>query len=133
MPSNSRVIALPRVRDPRGSLTFVEGGNHLPFTIRRAYWIYDVPGGETRAGHAYHALEEFIVALSGSFDVETDDGRQTTTVTLNRSYEGLHVPRLTWRTLQNFSTNSVALILASRPFDEADYIRDHDRFRTLTA
>jgi dTDP-4-dehydrorhamnose 3,5-epimerase-like enzyme len=126
-----RIVELPRIRDPRGSLTFIEGERHLPFAIQRAYWIYDVPGGETRGGHAYLELEEFFVALSGSFDVVVDDGRETQRVALNRSYEGLYVPRLVWRSLENFSTNAVCLILASRHFDEADYVRDSVRFREL--
>jgi dTDP-4-dehydrorhamnose 3,5-epimerase-like enzyme len=128
-----RVIALPRIRDPRGSLTFIEGGRHVPFEVQRAYWIYDVPGGEVRGGHAYLELEEFFVALSGSFEVVVDDGRDTQRVTLNRSYEGLYVPNLAWRSLENFSTNAVCLILASRHYDEADYVRDPDRFRALVA
>jgi dTDP-4-dehydrorhamnose 3,5-epimerase-like enzyme len=132
MASSCRIIELPRIRDPRGSLTFIEGERHLPFAIERAYWIYDVPGGETRGGHAYLELEEFFVALSGSFDVVVDDGRDERRVTLNRSYEGLYVPRLVWRTLENFSTNAVCLILASRHFDESDYVRDAQRFRELT-
>jgi oxalate decarboxylase/phosphoglucose isomerase-like protein (cupin superfamily) len=131
--TSSRVISLPRIRDPRGSLTFIEGDNHLPFAIERAYWVYDVPGGEVRAGHAYRELEEFIVALSGSFDVVVQDGNGLETVTLNRSYEGLYVPPLHWRTLENFSTNAVCLVLASRHFDEADYIRDHDAFVAMVS
>jgi dTDP-4-dehydrorhamnose 3,5-epimerase-like enzyme len=133
MASSCRIIELPRIRDPRGSLTFIEGERHLPFAIERAYWIYDVPGGETRGGHAYLELEEFFVALSGSFDVVVDDGRGERRVALNRSYEGLYVPRLVWRTLENFSTNAVCLILASRHFDESDYVRDAQRFRELAS
>lgn len=125
------MIELPRFLDPRGNLTFIEGGVHIPFPIRRAYWIYDVPGGERRGGHAYHELQEFIVALSGSFDVIIDDGASPRTFGLNRSYLGLYVPRRLWRTLENFSTNAVCLILASRHYDEADYIRDRGEFETL--
>jgi hypothetical protein len=133
MVPSCRVIALPRIRDPRGSLTFIEGGRHVPFDVQRAYWIYDVPGGEVRGGHAYLELEEFFVALSGSFEVVVDNGRETRRVMLNRSYEGLYVPNLAWRTLENFSTNAVCLILASRHFDESDYVYDRARFRELVA
>jgi WxcM-like, C-terminal len=132
MVSRCRVIALPRIRDLRGSLTFIEGG-HLPFAVRRAYWIYDVPGGEARGGHAYLKLEEFFVALSGSFDVLVKDDNDTQRVSLNRSYEGLYVPHLIWRRLENFSTNAVCLILASQHYDESDYVRDPERFRELLA
>lgn len=133
MDSGWRTISLPRIRDPRGSLTFIEGGAHVPFAIERVYWIYDVPSGEVRGGHAYHELEEFFVALSGSFDVVLRDGAGEERVTLNRAYGGLYVPRLVWRSLESFSTNAVCLILASRPYDEADYIRDPARFRELAA
>jgi hypothetical protein len=126
-----RLEELPRFLDPRGNLTFVEGGNHIPFAIERAYWIYDVPGGERRGGHAYRELEEFIVALSGSFEVRLDDGAGEQRFTLNRSYIGLYVPNLLWRELTDFSTNAVCLILASRPYDEADYIRDRAEFDRL--
>jgi hypothetical protein len=123
-----RTITLPTVTDPRGKLTFVEGGRHVPFRIRRAYWIYDVPGGEVRGGHAYKALEELIIAVSGSFDIALDDGTNAEVVSLSRSYYGLYVPPMTWRQLENFSTNSLCLILASSPYDESDYIRDRDAF-----
>ncbi len=123
-----RALTLPRIGDERGSLTFIEGNEHIPFTIRRTYWIYDVPGGESRGGHAYRELEEFFVALSGSFDVVLDDGRGRRRVPLNRSYLGLYVPRMIWRHLENFSTNAVCLILASRPYDERDYFRDYSEF-----
>jgi dTDP-4-dehydrorhamnose 3,5-epimerase-like enzyme len=105
----------------------------VPFQIQRVYWIYDVPSGEVRGGHAYLELEEFFVALSGSFDVVLNDGRVEERVTLNRAYSGLYVPRLVWRSLESFSTNAVCLILASRPYDEGDYIRDAPRFRELAA
>ncbi len=131
-PSEPRVIELPRFLDPRGNLTYVEGDVHIPFPIRRAYWIYDVPGGERRGGHGYRELEEFIVALSGSFDVVVDDATAPRTFNLNRSYLGLYVPRRWWRSLENFSTNAVCLILASRGYDEADYIRNRAEFETLT-
>jgi hypothetical protein len=129
--ASCRRVSLPRIRDPRGTLTFVEGNRHIPFPIARAYWIYDVPGGAVRGGHAYLGLQEFFVALSGSFDLVMDDGVESARFTLNRSYEGLYVPRLVWRHLENFSTNAVCLILASRPYDEADYVRDHEEFSRL--
>jgi hypothetical protein len=128
-----RIIELPRVLDPRGSLTFIEGSSEIPFSIRRVFWIYDVPGGERRGGHAYSTLSEFIVALSGSFDVLVDDGTNQQTFSLNRSYLGLLVPPMTWRTLENFSTNAVAVALASAAYDENDYIRDHDAFVAMRA
>lgn len=114
----------------RGSLSFVEE-DHALFPIRRVYWIYDVPGGQRRGGHGYRELEEVIIALSGSFDVVIDDGTATARWTLNRAYRGLYVPNMLWRTLENFSTNGVALVLASRGYDERDYIRDYDEFRAL--
>jgi hypothetical protein len=123
-----RTLQLPKIVDARGNLTFVESERHIPFTIRRVYWIYDVPGGETRGGHAYRQLDEFLIALSGSFDIELDDGTDRKIIPLNRSYYGLHIPPMIWRRLRNFSTNSVCLILASLPYDEADYLRDHDHF-----
>lgn len=119
-----RLLEFPKIHDARGNLTFVEGERHIPFGIRRAYWIYDVPGGESRGGHAYKTLEEVFIALSGSFDVVVHDGRYENRFHLNRSYKGLYVPNLLWRHLENFSTNSVCLILASRPYAEDDYIRD---------
>jgi oxalate decarboxylase/phosphoglucose isomerase-like protein (cupin superfamily) len=122
------LIRLPRVEDARGNLSFAEGGRHVPFAIRRTYWVYDVPGGEARGGHAHVTLDEVLIALSGSFDVRLDDGRGEQVVTLNRSYVGLLVPRMTWRRLENFSTNAVCLALASAAFDEADYVRDYDAF-----
>jgi hypothetical protein len=114
--------------DRRGNLTFIEGENQIPFRIARAYWIYEVPGGVERGGHAYRRLEEVFVALSGSFDVVVDDGQTPTTVHLNRSYTGLYVPPLVWRNLENFSTNAVCLILASRHYDEDDYFYDRAAF-----
>jgi WxcM-like, C-terminal len=123
-----RVIELATVSDPRGKLTFIEGERQVPFPIRRAYWIYDVPGGEVRGGHAYRRLEELIIAVSGSFDVALESEMKSETVHLNRSYYGLYVPPMTWRQLENFSTNGVCLILASLPYEEQDYIRDHDAF-----
>ncbi len=126
----SYIIQLPKFLDARGNLSFIEQENHIPFKIERTYWIYDVPGGEKRGGHAYKNNEELIVALSGSFDVIVDDGNEKKTFSLNRSYYGLYVPKGTWREMQNFSTNSLALILSSTRYDESDYIRDYDEFKT---
>lgn len=126
---NSRIINLPKILDRRGNLTFIEGNNHIPFAIQRTYWIYDVPGGQTRGGHAYKQLEELIVALSGSFDVVLDDGFEKQTYSLNRSYVGLYVPKGMWRHIENFSTNALAMVLASDQYDENDYIRDYEEFK----
>jgi dTDP-4-dehydrorhamnose 3,5-epimerase-like enzyme len=123
-----RLLELPKVSDPRGNLTFVEGGRHVPFDIRRVYYLYDVPGGATRGGHAHRALEQVIVAMSGSFDVVVDDGHRKKLVSLNRSYFGLYLPRMVWRELQNFSSGSVCCVLASLAYDESDYYRDYDEF-----
>lgn len=132
-PAACRLIELPKIPDARGNLSFIESGNHIPFEVRRTYWIYDVPGGQTRGGHAYRTLHEFFVALSGSFDVVVDSGRgEPEHVVLNRSYVGLHVPPLTWRHLENFSTNAVCLILASEHHADEDYLRDRDEFLALT-
>ncbi|HOP51218.1 MAG TPA: FdtA/QdtA family cupin domain-containing protein [Ignavibacteriales bacterium] len=122
------IIKLPKVNDPRGNLSFFESEKHIPFEIKRTFWIYDVPGGEVRGGHAYKEQEEFIVALSGSFDVLIDNGEHKVIYTLNRSYFGLYVPPLHWRQMINFSTNSVALICSSTQFDDNDYIRDYKDF-----
>ena len=122
------VIQLPKVLDERGNLSFFQNKAQIPFSIARAYWIYDVPGGEVRGAHAYHSLQEFIVALSGSFDVILDDGKEELKFTLNRSYFGLYIPRMYWRKLENFSTNSLALIVADQPYSEGEYIRDYDQF-----
>lgn len=127
-----RIIDLPKIQDPRGNLTFIEGENHIPFEIKRAYWIYDVPGGAVRGGHAFREQEEFIVALSGSFDVVIDNGQgEIQRFHLNRSYYGLYVPKMLWRSMENFSTNSLALVLASTPYDESDYIREYELFKQL--
>src|SRR5215469_18455845 len=123
-----QIITLPKIADLRGNLSYVEGGRHVPFVIRRAYWIYDVPGGALRGGHAYHKLEELIIAVSGSFDVVVDDGNERQVVQLNRSYFGLYVPSMVWRQLENFSSNSVTLILGSLPYSEEDYFRDYEVF-----
>lgn len=127
----SRIIKLPKFTDPRGNLSFVEQLNHIPFEIKRTYWIYDVPGGEARGGHAFRKNEEFIVALSGAFDVVVDDGDNKKTFTLNRSYYGLYIPAGLWRTMENFSTNSFALEFGSIHYDVNDYIRDYDEFLKL--
>lgn len=124
-------IDLPKISDPRGNLSFLEGGNHIPFEIKRAYWIYDVPGGQIRGGHAYKTLNEFIIALSGSFDVVLDNGQKEEVFSLNRSYYGLYVPRMIWRRLENFSTNSLCLILASETYNPDDYIYDYPKFKQL--
>jgi hypothetical protein len=125
-----RIIDLERIQDPRGNLTFVEGGSHIPFEIRRVFYLYDVPGGESRGGHAHRELHQLIIAASGSFDVVVDDGVEQERFSLNRSYYGLHVPPMVWSHLENFSSGSVSLVLASLPYDEADYYRDYDEFRT---
>ncbi len=121
-------IELPKIFDPRGNLSFVEEENHIPFQIKRVYWLYDVPGGECRGGHAYKENSEFIVALSGSFDVILDNGLEKKVFSLNRSYYGLYVPKGLWREMNNFSTNSLALIFASYKYDANDYIREYDEF-----
>ena len=126
-----RIIDLPKIFDPRGNLSFIENEKNIPFEIKRTYWIYDVPGGEKRGGHAYYHLQEFIVALSGSFDVVLHDGEKELRFHLNRSYYGLYVPKMYWRELENFSTNSLALILADNDYNEDDYIRNFDNFKTI--
>ena len=123
-----RVIDIPKILDERGNLSFIEELNHIPFQIKRTYWIYDVPGGEVRGGHAYKTLHEFIVALSGSFDVVLDDGIAKKTYSLNRSYYGIYVPNMIWRSIENFSTNSLCMILASADYDENEYVRDYEAF-----
>ncbi len=125
------MIELPKFFDRRGNLSFIEEDNQLPFKIRRVYWIYDVPGGEIRGGHAFRETEELIVALSGSFDVILHDGNEQVVFHLNRSYYGVMVPKMFWRSIENFSTNSLALIIASTDFDDADYIRDFLTFKSL--
>ena len=123
-----KIITLPKIIDDRGNLSFFEGENHIPFEIKRCYWIYDVPGGETRGGHSYHKNIELIIALSGSFDVILDDGIEKNKISLNRSYHALLVPSGIWRHMENFSTNSLALIVASEDYNEEDYIRNYDQF-----
>ena len=126
-----RIINLPKNGDRRGNLSVIEQMNQIPFKIERAFWIYDVPGGAARGGHAYRESEEFIVALSGSFDVVIDDGNEKRVFSLNRSYYGLFVPKMMWREMVNFSTNSVALVLSSTRYDAADYIRDYEEFKQV--
>lgn len=128
--NKSKIISLPKKLDKRGNLSVIEEYTDIPFKIARAFWIYDVPGGEARGGHAYKENEEFIVALSGSFDVVLDDGRERKVFSLNRSYYGLYVPKGVWREMNNFSTNSLALVLASKQYDESDYIRDYQQFKS---
>ena len=123
-----RIIQLPKILDRRGNLTFIEGDNHIPFEIKRTYWIYDVPGGEIRGGHAFKEQDELIVALSGSFDIVLDDGFEKKTYQLNRSYYGLYVPKGIWRQMENFSTNSLSMILASSAFNKEDYVFDYELF-----
>lgn len=126
--SDVKIVDLPKILDPRGNLSFIEENKHIPFEIERTYWIYDVPGGEIRGSHAYKRNCEFIVALSGSFDVVLHDGTTEKKYSLNRSYYGLYVPQMLWRSMENFSTNSLALILSSTTYDEADYIRGFESF-----
>ena len=122
------IIKLPKISDPRGNLSVIEELKDIPFKIERTYWIYDVPGGEERGGHAYKENQEFIIALSGSFDVVLDDGKEKKVFPLNRSYYGLYVPKGMWREMVNFSTNSLALVLSSTKYDPKDYIRDYQEF-----
>jgi dTDP-4-dehydrorhamnose 3,5-epimerase-like enzyme len=126
--NNPQIVQLPKFLDARGNLSFVQQEDQIPFIIRRTYWLYDVPGGECRGGHAYKENQEFIVALSGSFDVILDDGHEKKKYTLNRSYYGLYVPKGFWREMVNFSTNSLAMILSSTDYDANDYVRDYDEF-----
>jgi hypothetical protein len=126
-----KIINLPKIEDPRGNLSFIEEEKHIPFKIERVYWVYDVPGGQTRGGHAFREQQELIVALSGSFDVVINDGKEKQTFHLNRSYYGLYIPACFWRQLEDFSTNSLAMVLSSTAFSEQDYIRDYDEFLRL--
>ena len=126
-----KIIDLPKFFDSRGNLSFVEQITHIPFEINRTYWLYDVPGGERRGGHAYRETAEFVIALSGSFDVIVDDGKEKKTFHLNRSYYGLYIPKGMWREMENFSTNSLALEFASTKYDSADYVRDYNEFLKL--
>jgi hypothetical protein len=124
-----KLIDLPKIMDPEGNLTPIEGGRHLPFEIKRVFYLYDVPGGATRAGHALKTCQQFIIAMSGSFDVVLDDGKHTKRYHLNRSYTGLYIPALIWRELENFSSGSVCTVLASEVYDEKGYYRDYEEFR----
>jgi hypothetical protein len=128
---NVRIINLPKILDPRGNLSFLEEGQNIPFEVKRIYWIYDVPGGEKRGGHSFKTNKEIIIALSGSFDVAIDDGKDARSFSLNRSYYGLYVPNMIWRHMENFSTNSLALIISSTSFDINDYDRDYEQFSKL--
>lgn len=130
--ADCRMLELPKIHEPRGNLTFVEGGRHIPFEIARVYYLYDVPGGAERGGHAHKALHQLIVAMSGSFDVVLNDGLDERRVHLNRSYQGLYICPMIWRELDNFSSGSVCMVLASNRYDETDYYRDHgDYIRAL--
>ena len=126
---NIRLLNLPKISDPRGNLSFIEGEHHVPFEIRRVFYLYDVPGGESRAGHALKTCHQFIIAISGAFDVTVDDGRERSRHHLNRSYFGLYLPPLIWREIDNFSSGSVCLVLASEPYQESGYFRKYEEFR----
>lgn len=127
----ARIINLPKISDPRGNLTFVEGHKHVPFDIKRVYYLYDVPGGESRGGHAHYELEQLVIAASGSFDMILNDGVNQQRFHLNRSYYGLFIPKMIWGEMDNFSSSSVCLVLASMRYDESDYIRDYNEFLRL--
>ena len=123
-----QIVDLPRINDPRGNLTFVEGGRHIPFAINRVYYLYDVPGGANRGGHAHKALHQLIIAMAGSFDIHLDDGKSKKTVHMDRSYYGLYVCPMIWREIDNFSSGAVCMVLASDYYDELDYYRDYNKF-----
>lgn len=125
---NCKIIDLPKITDPRGNLTFVEGDNHIPFDIKRVFYLYDVPGGEMRAGHSNMESEQFIIAMSGSFDVIVDDGFEKKKFHLNRAYYGLYLPTMVWREIDNFSSGAVCLVLTSTTYSATDYIREYDEF-----
>jgi hypothetical protein len=125
---NCRILELPKIADPRGNLTFIEGGQHIPFDIRRVYYTYDVPGGAERGGHAHKGLSQLIIAMSGSFDVILDEGGEKKRFHLNRSYQGLYVCPMIWRALDNFSSGSVCMVLASNVYEESDYYRDYSEY-----
>lgn len=123
-----RIIDLPKISDPRGNLTFIEGGQHIPFEIKRIYYLYDIPGGADRGAHGHRLLQQFIIAMSGSFDIVLDDGFETRTIHMNRSYYGLYVPPMMWRDIINVSSGAVLLVLASRKYEESDYFRNYEEF-----
>ena len=125
---NCKIIEFPKIHDPRGNLTFIENQNHIPFDIKRVYYIYDVPGGSSRAGHAHKKLEQILIAMSGSFNVTIDNGKEKKDFHLNRSYYGLYIPPMLWREIDNFSSGSVCLALASEFYDESDYFREYNSF-----
>ena len=125
---NARIIDLPKIKDPRGNLSVIESSAQIPFEIKRTYLIYDVPGGQVRGGHSYMRQVEFIISLSGSFDIHLDDGSEKELFSMNRSYYGLFVPNMIWRSMKNFSTNALCLVLSSTLYDEKDYIRDYELF-----
>ncbi len=127
-----RFIELPIIHDPRGNLTFAESGRHIPFDIKRVYYLYDVPGGASRAGHGHKELHQLVIAMSGSFDIALDDGSRTRRYHLNRSYYGLYIAPMMWREIDNFSSGSVCMVLASEFYDEADYFRDYNEFKAAT-
>lgn len=129
--SEPYIINLPKILDERGNLSFFENSRQIPFEIKRTYWIYDVPGGETRGGHAFRKQQEFIISLSGSFDVVLHNGKEEQRFHLNRSYYGLYVPNMIWRSMENFSTNSLALIVSDCKYDEKDYIRDFESYTNM--
>jgi dTDP-4-dehydrorhamnose 3,5-epimerase-like enzyme len=124
------ILEFPKITDARGALTFIEGGKHVPFEIKRVYYLYDVPGGASRAGHAHKSLEQVLIAMSGSFDVLLDDGLSKKTIHLNRSYFGLYIPSMVWRELDNFSSGAVCMALASALYDEEDYFREYEHFKS---
>jgi len=128
---HAQIIQLPKIFDDRGNLSFIEAQRHIPFKIERAYWIYDVPGGEKRGGHAFKRGEEFLIALSGSFDVHIKNDTETAVYPLNRSYMGLYIPAMNWRSIENFSTNSFCLVLASTAYDETDYLYEFAEYQNL--
>jgi WxcM-like, C-terminal len=127
-----RLLQLPKIEDRRGNLTFIEANRHVPFAIERVYYLYDVPGGAERGGHAHKGLHQFLVAMSGSFDVKIDDGHRKATFHLNRSYSGLYLCPMIWREIDNFSSGAVCMVLASTPYDESDYLRDYEQFVAMT-
>lgn len=131
--NDCKIIELPRINDPRGNLTFVEGQVHIPFDIQRVYYLYDVPGGAERGGHAHKALHQLIIAMSGSFDIHLDDGHSKKTFHMNRSYFGLYVPTMIWREIDNFSSGAVCMVLASERYEEADYYRVYPDFLQAAA